>query len=171
MMLDVFLYCSPLCFLREGLSLNPELSYLVRLTGQQVPGILMSPLPQAHTPVFCLFCFCFLCLYGNHFMNNHLPNPAHLSLKWGDPQCARHCKINECNPESTDGCWTHSHHSTLVLLSFTSAFPSGMVLMRLETEQNSGLSSPDIQLWFPEYSLYWPSSSLGTLAKCPMGYL
>lgn len=32
-MFDVFLYCSPLCFLKKGLSLNPELSCLARLSG------------------------------------------------------------------------------------------------------------------------------------------
>lgn len=31
-MFDVFLYCSPLCFLKKVLSLNPELSCLARLS-------------------------------------------------------------------------------------------------------------------------------------------
>lgn len=59
-MFDVFLYCSPLCLLKKGLSLNPELSCLARLSGSQDPGIFMSPQPQhwdyKHTPL--VFCAC-----------------------------------------------------------------------------------------------------------------
>lgn len=56
---------------------------------------------QAHIPG--VSCFCDKC-----FMDNYLSNPAHLSLKQGVPQRARHCKTNKCNPESIDGCWTTS---------------------------------------------------------------
>ena len=43
LMLDVFLYCSSPCFLRQALLLNLELSYLPRLAGQQISRILLSP--------------------------------------------------------------------------------------------------------------------------------
>lgn len=52
----------------------------------------------------------FLCLCGKHFIDNHLSNPAHLSLKSGDPWCVRHCHTDECTLQSTEG-WTTLHYT------------------------------------------------------------
>lgn len=69
---------------------------------------------KAHTPGF-------LCLCSKHFIDNHLSNPAHLSLTSGDPCVLDTVALMSALFSPPRG---GLHYTTLFLLSFIFVFPS-----------------------------------------------
>lgn len=73
---DVFFHPCPLCFLRQALLLDPEITGFARETGWRAPGILLSMLRLQPGAFLCVWLFKMWvlgielrpsCFYGKHF--------------------------------------------------------------------------------------------------------